>query len=217
MKYEKVIKGRFISRPNRFVAVCTIEGRKVEAHVKNTGRCREILIPGADIWLQDHIGHMNGRRLRYSLICVEKTVEKGMKLINIDSQAPNAAVHEALRNGVVTFPGMKGPYMVKTEQRYKDSRFDFYVKDADGKEAYAEVKGVTLENKGVCMFPDAPTERGKKHIIGLADALGNGYLAYIIFVIQMEFDGYFTPNKDTDPGFADALMQAAGRSGRACI
>ncbi len=210
MRYEKIIRAKFIERPNRFVArVVTMEGaekdREVIAHVKNTGRCRELLVPGATVYLEDFHESMGKRKLAYSLV----GVEKGPLLINMDSQAPNKVVAEALKQGEISLPDMAEPRLIKGEKTHGDSRFDFYVEDQLGQKAFIEVKGVTLENEGVARFPDAPTERGVKHIHGLERALKEGYRAYIIFVIQMEGMRYFCPNDETHPEFGAALRQAA--------
>jgi len=199
MRYEKIVKGIFLSRPNRFVAFCEIDGQTYRCHVKNTGRCRELLIPGAVVWLQDRRG--SGGSTDFSLIAVQK----GDKLINMDSQAPNAVVGEALRSGTLVLPGFADPDVVKGEHTFGASRLDFYVKKGE-REALVEVKGVTLETHGVAKFPDAPTERGIKHINELAKA--DGYDRFVLFVIQMKGLRYFTPNAQTHPAFAEALKAA---------
>lgn len=221
MKYEKIIKAEFIERPNRFIAVCRIAGEAhevgsadqddgiVSVHVKNTGRCRELLVPGATVYLEDFEGRMGTRKMRYSLIGVEKETPTGTLMINMDSQAPNKAVAEALRDGTIELPGMKGELDVKAEKTYGDSRFDFYAVDEKGREAYIEVKGVTLEDKGIVSFPDAPTERGVKHIRELMKAAAEGFGAYVIFIIQMEGMKEFRPNDQTHLEFGDALREAS--------
>ena len=163
MKYENMIRGKFKERPNRFVAIAETEGGNVRAHVKNTGRCAELLIPGADIYLQDHSGDPGKRKLLYSLISVEKVMEDGSSLmINMDSQAPNKVVKEALGNGRLVLPEMGELSIIKPETVSGTSRLDFYVRDKNGTEGYIEVKGVTLEENGTALFPDAPTRRGIK-------------------------------------------------------
>jgi sugar fermentation stimulation protein A len=212
MKYENIIQGKFISRPNRFIAHVEIQGKNEIAHVKNTGRCKEILIPGATIHLEDHSKNMGNRKTVFSLISAEKpgsTVATATRIINIDSQAPNKVVAEGLCSGNMTLPGLEaGLSLIKAESTFGDSRFDFYVESRDDKKAFIEVKGVTLENKDVVSFPDAPTERGVKHIHELIQAKDQGYVAYIIFIVQMENVEYFTPNDKTHPTFGEALRVA---------
>ncbi len=204
MEYKNIVKGKFISRPNRFVAEVEINGEIFSAHVKNTGRCRELLIPGAVVYLEDFSGRMGSRRLRYSLICVMK----GNTLVNMDSQAPNKVVREALQSGALRLPGMGALRTVKAEIPYGISRLDFYAEDKDGKRGLVEVKGVTLEKDGTAMFPDAPTERGVRHIEELCRAASEGYCAVIVFVIQMQGISLFTPNYKTHPAFGEALRKA---------
>lgn len=201
MKYKNTIEGIFISRPNRFIAHVSVNGATLICHVKNTGRCRELLVPGCRVILEDSNNPL--RKTKYDLIAVYK----GDKLINMDSQAPNKVVGEWLAAGALS----GGVTLIKPECIYRNSRFDFYI-EADGRKIFAEVKGVTLEENGVVLFPDAPTERGVKHINELIDAVKNGYEAYIFFVIQMRECLYFTPNEKTHPEFAEALRLAA-RSG----
>lgn len=198
MTYKKIKRGVFVSRPNRFIAHVEVDGRVEVCHVKNTGRCRELLVPGATVVLEE--SQNPARKTRYDLVAVYK----GDALINMDSQAPNRAVEEWLASGGC-FPNVT---LLKPECQYKHSRFDFYV-EADGRRIFIEVKGVTLEQDGVVLFPDAPTERGVKHLRELADARQNGYEAYVFFVIQMEDCRYFTPNRATHAAFADALSEAA--------
>lgn len=212
MKYDNICRGIFIERPNRFVAFVEINGKKEKAHVKNTGRCRELLIPGAVVYLEDHISNMGSRKLRYSLITVEKTSGNEVIPVNIDSQAPNRVVREALENGKILPDGLKDTEFIKGEYVYGASRIDFYVRDSSGKEALLEVKGVTLEKNGDAMFPDAPTERGIKHINELVKAVGEGYTAAVIFIIQMKGVRLFTPNYGTHAAFGEAL-RVAERSG----
>ena len=199
MKYNKIVKAEFIERPNRFVAKVRLDGEEIFCHVKNTGRCRELLHSGAEIYLEDSENPQ--RKYRYSLV----TVRKGERLVNMDSQAPNKAVGEWLKNGGL-FSDIK---LLKPESRYGSSRFDFYCEYGD-KKAYIEVKGVTLENDNIVSFPDAPTERGARHVSELAECIKEGYEAYIIFVIQMKDALYFTPNESHDPNFAAALKKAQG-------
>lgn len=198
MKYNNIYEGTFISRPNRFIAHVEIDGKTEVCHVKNTGRCRELLIPGVKVYLEK--SDKPERKTKFDLICVKK----GDILINMDSQAPNKVFYEWAKKGEY----FKNITLIKPECKYKNSRFDFYI-EADGEKIFVEVKGVTLEENGVLMFPDAPTERGVKHINELAIAVENGYKGYIFFVAQMKPCKVFTPNRITHPEFADALKKAA--------
>ena len=197
MRYENMVSGRFLARPNRFIARVEIDGKEEIVHVKNTGRCRELLPVGAEIWCQ--VSDNPARKTRCDLI----TVRKGERLINMDSQAPNAAVKEWLLAG-----GLGAVENLRPETTYGDSRFDFSFV-LDGKPCFLEVKGVTLENDGVCAFPDAPTQRGAKHLRELTKAVKEGYGAYVLFVIQMENVKYLHPNDATDPEFGKALRETA--------
>ena len=192
-----MVPGRFLSRPNRFIAKVEIGGQEETVHVKNTGRCRELLTPGAEVYCR--FDPNPARKTHYDLI----TVRKGTRLINMDSQAPNAAAKEWLLSG-----GLGKIGNVKAEAFCGDSRFDFSF-EKDGKTCFLEVKGVTLENDGVCAFPDAPTERGVKHLKGLTELAGSGFGAYVLFVIQMADVKYLHPNDATDPAFGTALRNAA--------
>ena len=203
MQYAKVVKARFVERPNRFVAVVDIDGAPTTVHVKNTGRCKELLVSGATVYLEDSCNP--NRKLRHSLIAVEK----GDLLVNMDSQAPNKVVGEGLKDGRIKLSGMGNLVTVKAEKTFGESRFDFYVVDEEGREGYVEVKGVTLEDNGIASFPDAPTERGIKHLNELVEVKEQGMYAGIVFVIQMEGVTYFTPNEDTHREFARALYKAA--------
>lgn len=209
MRYEKIVKAEFIERPNRFIAVCRVKKEKVTVHVKNTGRCRELLVPGATVYLEDYYSRMGTRKLRYSLIGVEKKIDVGTLMVNMDSQAPNKAAAEALSDGTIKLPGMEGHLYLKPEKTFKDSRFDFYAEDETGRKAYIEVKGVTLENNGVSSFPDAPTERGVKHVKELIRASAEGFKAYVLFIIQMDGMKEFRPNDETHRQFGDALREAS--------
>ena len=191
-----MVEGRFLSRPNRFIAHVEIDGKEEICHVKNTGRCRELLPPGAKVWCLD--ADNPNRKTRYDLIAVQK----GDRLINMDSQAPNAAAKEWLLGG-----GLGKIENLKPECRHGDSRFDFAF-SKDGRQCFLEVKGVTLENDGVCAFPDAPTQRGAKHLRELANLAREGYGAYVLFVIQMEGVHYLHANDLTDKPFGEALRQA---------
>ena len=197
MRYDNMVPGVFLRRPNRFVAHVVIDGFEEICHVKNTGRCRELLPEGAQVFCQRSSNP--ARKTKYDLI----TVRKGQRLINMDSQAPNAAAKEWLLSG-----GLGEISQLRGEVRHGDSRFDFsFIKD--GKQCFLEVKGVTLETDGVCAFPDAPTERGAKHLRGLAEAVKEGYGAYVLFVIQMENVLYLRPHDERDPAFGKALREAA--------
>lgn len=197
MEYSNMVPGVFLDRPNRFIAHVEIDGAVETVHVKNTGRCRELLVSGAKVYCQR--SDNPARKTKYDLI----SVEKNGRLINMDSQAPNAAAGEWLRSG-----GLGRVENLRAETVHGDSRFDFSF-TLEGRPCFLEVKGVTLEEDGVCAFPDAPTERGAKHLRGLTEAAREGYGAYVLFVIQMEGVRYLRPNETTDPDFALALRQAA--------
>ena len=197
MKYSKMVSGRFLSRPNRFIAHVEIDGKPEICHVKNTGRCRELLPVGAQVWCQ--ISDDPKRKTKFDLI----TVGKGHRLINMDSQAPNAAAKEWLAAG-----GLGEVENLRAETVHGDSRFDFSF-TLEGKSCFLEVKGVTLETDGVCAFPDAPTLRGVKHLRGLTRAAQEGFGAYVLFVIQMSDVACLHPNDATDPDFGAALREAA--------
>ncbi len=197
MRYENMVPGAFLSRPNRFIAHVMIEGREEVCHVKNTGRCRELLQPGVQGWCQHW--QKETRKTQYDLI----TVQKGERIINMDSQAPNAAAEQWLAAG-----GLGPVEGLHREVRHGDSRFDFAF-TLDGKHCFLEVKGVTLEHDGVCAFPDAPTQRGTKHLRGLTEAAKEGFGAYVLFVIQMADVKYLRPNDATDPAFGKALREAS--------
>ena len=197
MKYANMRPGVFLARPNRFIAYVEMEGQRQTVHVKNTGRCRELLTSGVTVWCEKSANP--ARKTGYDLIAVQK----GNRLINMDSQAPNAAAGQWLASG-----GLGEISGLRPETVHGDSRFDFSFQK-DGKQCFLEVKGVTLETEGVCAFPDAPTERGAKHLRGLARAAEEGYGAYVLFVIQMEDVRLMHPNDTTDPAFGRALREAA--------
>ncbi len=214
MHYKKVITGIFRSRPNRFIAIVEIDGKEELCHVKNTGRCRELLIPGCTVVLSDSQWETpqkaSARKTRYDLI----GVYKGSLLVNMDSQAPNAAARVWLEaGGLFALPlaqeaGLGHRLLsLRPETTFGTSRFDFFL-ETDTCQMFLEVKGVTLEEQGVLKFPDAPTIRGVKHLQELSACVRQGYRAGVLFVIQMEQALYFTPNTATHPEFAQALIQA---------
>ncbi|WP_167956461.1 DNA/RNA nuclease SfsA [Anaerosporobacter faecicola] len=197
MKYERIYEGRFVSRPNRFIAHIEINGTIETCHVKNTGRCKELLLPGATVYVQHW--DLPNRKTNWDLIAVKK----GDVIINMDSQAPNKVVGEWLQAGGLGFQ----PDLIKPEYQYEDSRFDFYM-EYHKERWLIEVKGVTLEEDHVALFPDAPTLRGIKHVEGLARHAKEGFHTLLFFVIQMDGITYFTPNSKTQPAFATALIEA---------
>lgn len=197
MQYQAVVEGRFISRPNRFIAHVELDGGLEICHVKNTGRCRDLLTPGATVYLERSANP--ARKTKYDLIAVEKN---GL-LINMDAQAPNKVFGEWAAAGHF-LPGLT---LIRPEYTWEDSRFDFRLEDRFGP-YFVEVKGVTLEEGGEARFPDAPTERGVKHLRGLLRAVEQGYRAAVFFVIQMKGVTHFRPNDATDPAFGQALREA---------
>ena len=197
MTYENIKEAEFISRPNRFIAEILVEGQQQLCHVKNTGRCRELLIPGTVIYVQQ--SDSPTRKTKYDLIAVKK----GERLINIDSAAPNAAFFQWVKGGGV-FHSLS---LIKPEQSFGQSRFDFYI-EADGKRIFAEIKGVTLEENGIVRFPDAPTERGVKHLNELIRCIEEGFEGYMVFVVQMEGVRFFEPNWETHRLFGETLIKA---------
>ena len=252
MKYNQVVPGTFLQRPNRFIAHVLINGKEEICHVKNTGRCRELLIPGCTVYCA--VSDNPQRKTKYDLIAVEKIIESqtifanagitsqygkstpeahSTLLVNMDSQAPNAAVKEWLQSGASPFQKID---FLKPEYKYGNSRFDFYLEcktetkrtgvssnstekaeampvpteneTTRSRKIFLEVKGVTLEDNGIVLFPDAPTERGVKHVRELIRCHEEGFETYVLFVVQMERAMYFTPNRKTHPQFADALCEA---------
>ncbi len=197
MEYKNIVKGTFLSRPNRFIAKVIIDGKEELCHVKNTGRCREILKEGTTLYLEKSDNLQ--RKTLYDLV----SAVKDGKIFNIDSQAPNKVVAEWIEKGGL----LDGVTYLKSECTYKKSRFDFYAETKSGK-AFIEVKGVTLEKDGVFMFPDAPTTRGVRHLIELSECVKEGFLAYVVFVIQADSAKYLTPNKEADEAFYNALKRA---------
>jgi len=198
MIYNDIRKGVFVRRPNRFIAEVETDGKVEVCHVKNTGRCRELLIPGATVYV-NHVDNPK-RSTAYDMVAVYKND----MLVNIDSYAPNLAFGEYLRQGKF----LDNITLVKSETKYGGSRFDFYAETA-AKKIFIEVKGVTLEENGVAMFPDAPTERGIKHLNELAACIADGNDAYAVFVIQMKGISHFTPNYKTHQAFGDTLAKVA--------
>lgn len=198
MQYGKILPARFLSRPNRFVARVEAEGEELVCHVKNTGRCRELLVPGATVWLEESPNP--SRKTKFDLIAVEK----GDRLINMDAQAPNKVFGEWVAAGGFR----EGLTLLRLETTYGSSRFDFYWESSKSR-GFVEVKGVTLEEDGIVRFPDAPTLRGVKHLDELVKAREAGYEAAVCFVIQMEDVRWFAPNDETHPEFGQALRRAA--------
>ncbi len=204
MKYMQIQQGYFLERPNRFIALVDIAGKIEKCHVKNTGRCQELFQPGTKVWV-DKSENLN-RKTLYDLVAVSKAG----RVINVDSQAPNQIVKEWLQaeeGQSKAQPLFSDITYIKPECKYHDSRIDFYIETQDGKKIFLEVKGVTLEEEGVARFPDAPTERGIKHMLELQKAVLEGYEAYILFVIQMKGVQYFEPNDRTHPQFGETLRQ----------
>ncbi|SOC44517.1 DNA/RNA nuclease SfsA [Ureibacillus acetophenoni] len=200
MKYGEIVRGIFEKRINRFISEVYIDGVKIQVHVKNTGRLKELFQPGAEVLLEST--NNPNRKTKYSIIAVLKE----NNWVNIDSQAPNAVAFDAVKEGKITEIGEVD--FLKREVTYGASRFDLYFKQGD-EEGFIEVKGVTLENEGIVMFPDAPTTRGTKHVLELAEAAEKGYRCAILFVVQLKGCRKFVPNRETDPAFADALLKAA--------
>ncbi|MDO4602742.1 MAG: DNA/RNA nuclease SfsA [Eubacteriales bacterium] len=197
MRYKETEKAIFLKRPNRFIAEVEIQGKRETVHVKNTGRCKELLIPGAEVILEK--SENPNRKTKYDLICVNK---QG-RLINMDSQIPNRAAEEWIKEGGL-FPE---EVTIRPEKKYGNSRFDLFV-ESPVRRAFVEVKGVTLEEDNVVRFPDAPTVRGIKHVEELIHCMEEGYEAYLLFVIQMKGVKKFMPNWDTQPEFGKALIKA---------
>jgi len=199
MRYSNIRKAEFICRPNRFIAHVLMDGEEVICHVKNTGRLKELLLPGATVFLEE--SDNMSRKTRFDLV----GVLRGDEVVNIDSQAPNQAVGEWLKSGGL----FEDISYVKAEARYGDSRFDYYIESSSGRKAFLEVKGVTLLQDRVARFPDAPTTRGVKHIGELVKCLEDGYEAYILFLLEMKGSKWMEPNDVTHPAFGKALREAA--------
>lgn len=196
MKYANIIAATFLSRPNRFIAHIKVNNKEEICHVKNTGRCKELLLPGVELYVQTN--NNPARKTKFDLI----TVKKGNRLINMDSQAPNKVVGEWLAAG-----NLPGVTFIKPECKYGNSRFDFYLEFGEQK-AFMEVKGVTLEENGIVRFPDAPTERGLKHLHELCASTKENYKAFVFLVIQMNGVKHFEPNWETHAAFGQALIEA---------
>ena len=201
MKYNKIIEGIFLKRPNRFIAQVLIYGKEETVHVKNTGRCKELLVQGVKVILED-CSYNPSRKTRYSLIAVWK----GDMLVNMDSQVPNAVIFEALKEGKIR--GFEDISYLKREVTFGKSRYDIYYESKNQK-GFIEVKGVTLENNGISMFPDAPTERGTKHVLEMIEAVKQGYRGTLFFLIQMKGPNVFRLNWEMDRNFSEAVKLAS--------
>ena len=205
MKYNTIISGQFVSRPNRFIAQVQVDGAMQTVHVKNTGRCKELLLPGADVRLE--VCDNPNRKTKYDLVAVYKP---SLGWVNIDSQAPNKAAAEYI---YTLYPDAE---LIKPEYSHGDSRLDFYIEHGGGKPVLMEVKGVTLLEGATALFPDAPTERGVKHLKHLAAWARAGYEACLLFIVQMKLAKLVMPNDVTHPAFGQALREAAAAGVRVC-
>lgn len=201
MEYSKIVEGIFLKRPNRFVAEVLINGEKETVHVKNTGRCKELLAPKAKIILED-CSHNKNRKTKYSIIAVWKD----NMLVNMDSQVPNKVVFDAVKQGKIH--NLYHISNIKREVTFGNSRFDIYFEN-DNKKGFIEVKGATLEKDGISMFPDAPTDRGTKHVLEMIEAVKNNYRGIIFFLIQMKGPHQFKLNWKMDPKFSEAVKYAS--------
>ncbi len=203
MRYDSVVPAVFVSRPNRFIARVLLDGQEQTVHVKNTGRCRELLVPGCTVWLSRASNPQ--RKTAFDLVAAEKNLPDGfVLLVNLDSQIPNDVAAEWLPRS-----GLFSPDAVfRREVTFGGSRFDFYVEDGN-RRAFLEVKGCTLERDGICSFPDAPTVRGARHVKELTQVLNQGYEAFVLFIVQMKGMRYLIPNDATDPQFGQNLRAAA--------
>lgn len=203
MDYKTIVEAEFMERPNRFIAYCKVDNNIEKVHVKNTGRCKELLVPNCTVYLEE--SDNPNRKTKYSLIAVQK----GTRLINMDSQVPNKVVQEALINKNIVLPELEEEItFIKPETTYGNSRFDIYL-ETKNKKAFIEIKGVTLEENNIVLFPDAKTERGVKHVKELIKAKEDGYYCYVIFVVQMKDVIYFTPNKKMHKELSDILIEAS--------
>ena len=203
MIYGQVRRAEFIRRPNRFNAVCLLEGQETMVHVRNTGRCRELLFQGAEVYLEEAANPK--RKTRFSLVAVCKN----NRIVNIDSQAPNRVFQEAVDAGMIRVPGLDEPGQLQREVTYGSSRFDFAYRRNGSWQGYIEVKGVTLEQEGIAMFPDAPTVRGVRHLRGLEDLCRQGLDTRVCFIVQMDGICWFTPHDRMHPDFGKAVREAA--------
>ena len=201
MIYKQIVEGIFIERPNRFIAQVLINGKEEAVHVKNTGRCRELLVPGARLVLED-CRHNTNRKTKYSLIAVYK----GDMLVNIDSQVPNAVIHQALKENMID--SLQNLDYIKREVTFGNSRFDLYF-ESNNKKGFIEVKGVTLEENNIAKFPDAPTSRGRKHVLEMIKAVNQGYIGIIFFLVQMKGPKEFRLNWKMDNEFSQAVKEAS--------
>jgi len=200
MYYSSIKHAVFLNRPNRFIAHVLVDGKEETVHVKNTGRCRELLVPQSKVILE--VSANPKRKTRYSLI----SVYKDRMLVNMDSQAPNTVIWEGIKDGKID--EIKDISVLKKEVTYGQSRFDLYFETLQQQKGFVEVKGVTLEEQGTAMFPDAPTLRGAKHVREMIQAVSMGYQGFIVFLVQMKGVKFFTPNRRMDPDFSDALREA---------
>lgn len=201
MEYKKIIEGTFLKRPNRFIAQVIINGKEETVHVKNTGRCKELLLPGAKVILEDCSNNPN-RKTKYSLIAVWKE----NMLVNMDSQVPNKVVFDAINENKIE--NLKNLTHLQREVTFGNSRFDMYF-ESQNEKGFIEVKGVTLENEEISMFPDAPTERGTKHVLEMIEAVNQGYRGIIFFLIQMKGPQVFRLNWEMDKLFSEAIKLAS--------
>ena len=209
MTYQNIHTARFLARPNRFIARVEVEGREETVHVKNTGRCKELLVPGCTVYLEGSANPQ--RKTKYDLIAVEKA-RPGLPplLINMDSQAPNKVFGERMAAGLGAELGLPKPSLLRPETTWGNSRFDFYWEESEtGQKGFVEVKGCTLEENGLALFPDAPTQRGVKHLRQLIACREAGYEAAVCVVVQMEGMTAFSPNDRTHPQFGAALREAS--------
>lgn len=201
MKYNKIVEGLFLERPNRFIAKVLIDGKEETVHVKNTGRCKELLIPGTKIILED-CSHNKKRKTKYSII----SVWKDNILVNMDSQVPNKVVFDAVKQNKIH--NISHISHIKREVTFDKSRFDIFFEN-ENKKGFIEIKGVTLEKNGISMFPDAPTDRGTKHVLEMIKAVNEGYRGIIFFLIQMKGPYLFKLNWKMDPKFSQAIKLAS--------
>lgn len=201
VQYGQVVSGKFIERPNRFVAICEVDGQAEVVHVKNTGRCKELLLPGVEVFLEE--ANSATRKTKYDLIAVMKQEQ----MINIDSQVPNKIFAEAMARKLA-LPTLKGQIqLLKKEVTYQQSRFDFYFETDQAEKGFVEIKGMTLEEGGIVSFPDAPTLRGLKHVNELGQAMAEGYLGFVVFIVQMNQATYATINGEMQPALQQAFQE----------